>query len=240
MAFQAVASTAAEAATTLFDQDYYIEINEARWQAALAILSGLPEIRTCLDAGAGPGWFAAKLSALGYSVVGVEGRPELAAAARDRVAEVLFAVVDLEAKAAAAALPPSDLVFCFGLLYHLENPFAAIRHLHALTRRYMLIETQILPGEGLDFRLISEGQNATQGLHHHALIPTRQALVKMLKVAGFHRVLRFEGSVDHPDFVDGSEKHHRREIFLATDEVIDLPSFIEEEALAAPKIDYRR
>ncbi len=236
----ALQKAATETATTLFDQDYYIEINEARWQAALAILQALPDIRTCLDAGAGPGWFAAKLSALGYNVVGVEGRPELAGAARDRVANVPFAVVDLEAKNAAAALPPMDLVFCFGLLYHLENPFAAIRHLRVLTRRYMLIETQILPGDGLDLRLIAEGLNATQGLHHHALIPTRQALVKMLTVAGFRRVLRFLGRVDHPDFADLPDRHHRREIFLATDESIDLPDFVEEEERAAPKIDYRR
>ena len=34
-------------------------------------------------------------------------------------------------------LGASDLVLCPGLLYHLENPFQAIRNLHALTARIL-------------------------------------------------------------------------------------------------------
>ncbi|MGO7770990.1 hypothetical protein ACC736_39985, partial [Rhizobium ruizarguesonis] len=76
-------------------------------------------------------------------------------------------------------------VFCFGLLYNLENPFAAIRNLHRITEQYLFIETQIALGEGNDLVLVSEGQNQTQGLKFNALIPSRRALVKMLYVAGF-------------------------------------------------------
>jgi SAM-dependent methyltransferase len=227
-------------ATALFDRAHYQAINDARWQAATVILDGLPDMRTCLDVGAGPGWFTEKLAARGYNVIGVEGRPELAAAARTRVPGTHFAVVDIEDPMMAAALPPADLVFCFGLLYHLEDPFRGIRHLHALTRRCLLIETQILPGDELHLRLIAEGRNATQGLRHHALVPTRRALVKMLQVAGFNRIFRYAAPIDHEDFVDTPEKNHRREVFLATDEAFECPDFVREPASDAPKIDYRR
>lgn len=229
-----------EQAATLFDRDYYLEINEARWRAAEAILAGLPGIRTCLDVGAGPGWFAEKLRALGYRVVGAEGRAELVAIARERVPDVPFSLVDVTDAVATGSLPKTDLVFCFGLLYHLENPFAAIRNFFALTGRHLLIETQILPGEGVDLRLVAEGKNATQGLQHHALIPTRRALVKMLKVAGFQWVWRHSGEVEHPDFFDTDERRHRREIFLATREAISPTGFVEETEPAAPKVDYAR
>lgn len=225
--------------TALFDCARYLMINEARWQAAKAILDGLPGIGTCLDAGAGPGWFTAKLAARGYNVMGIEGRSELVQAAQARVPDTPFAVADIEETATATSLPMADLVFCFGLLYHLESPFRAIRHLRALTRRYLLIETQILPGDELHFRLIAEGHNTTQGLRHHALVPTRPALVKMLQVAGFRQILRYTAPVDHEDFVDTPEKTHRREIVLASDNLTDCPNFVLEAAPDAPKVDYR-
>ena len=115
-----------------------------------------------------------------------------------------------------------------------------IRHLRALTNRDLLIETQIPPGDELHFRLIAEGKNVTRGLQHHALVPTRQALVKMLQVAGFGRIFRYTVTVNHEDFVDTPEKAHRREIFLATDQLLDRAGFVQEPIPAAPKVDYRR
>ena len=39
-----------------------------------------------------------------------------------------------------------DLVLCFGLLYHLENPMRTIRHLRALTGQGLLLESMSLRG----------------------------------------------------------------------------------------------
>lgn len=39
-----------------------------------------------------------------------------------------------------------DLVLCFGLIYHLENPVGALRVARALCRRLCVVETQVVPG----------------------------------------------------------------------------------------------
>lgn len=222
----------------LFDQPYYIEINEARWTSAERIISSLPVIETCIDAGCGPGWFAERLVSMGLMVVGIDGRVELVDEARRRVPHAVFSAMDITSLQASECLPQVDLVFCFGLLYHLENPFAAIRALYRAAGRFLLIETQIAPEDGAGFRLVSEGQNETQGLTYHSLIPSRKALIKMLYVAGFSQVMRYTGEVNHIDFIDSSSRRHRREIFLATKQIGIFPDFVLESQPDTQKIDY--
>ncbi|HEY2613608.1 MAG TPA: hypothetical protein VGI94_22565, partial [Reyranella sp.] len=52
--------------------------------------------------------------------------------ARKRFPDIPFAQGDIE-NAGIVALGRFDLTLCFGLLYHLENPMLAIRHLRALS-----------------------------------------------------------------------------------------------------------
>jgi SAM-dependent methyltransferase len=222
----------------LFDQPYYLEINEARWTSAEKIISSLPTIETCLDAGCGPGWFAERLAKRGLVVFGIDGRVDLTEEARRRVPKAIFSTIDITSLQASAFLPQADLVFCFGLLYHLENPFAAIRALYQATSHFLLIETLIAPEEGACFQLVSEGQNETQGLTYHALIPSRKALIKMLYVAGFSHVMRYTGVVNHIDFNDSPNRRHRREILLASKESGTFPDFVPETQPVTPKIDY--
>jgi SAM-dependent methyltransferase len=224
-----------------FDHPYYIEINEARWLVAKRIIAQLPNVRSCTDVGCGPGWFADRLSEIGLDVLGVDGRQELVDEAASRVSKARFQKLDIMSTEATLSLSPVDLVFCFGLLYHLENPFAAIRNLYCLTDKYLFIETQIAPGHGNNLILVSEGKNETQGLNFHAVIPSRIALLKMLYVAGFKSVHRFTGEIIHNDFVDTPNRLHRREVFLAVKfSGFMLPDFEREIEPHTPKIDYAR
>lgn len=224
-----------------FDQPYYIEINEARWSVAKSIIIKLPNVRTCTDVGCGPGWFAGRLSEMGLDVTGIDGRKELVNEATRRVPKARFETLDITSTEATLPLSRADLVFCFGLLYHLENPFAAIRNLFYLTDKYLFIETQIAPGDANNFVLVSEGRNETQGLNFHAVIPSRRALLKMLYVAGFKSVHRFTGSITHSDFIDTPDRLHRREVFIAAKSTgITLPDFFHEIEPVANKINYER
>ena len=224
-----------------FDQPYYIEINEARWSSAKKVIADLPGVETCLDAGCGPGWFSVRLAELGLKVLGVDGRQELVDEAARRVPQARFELLDITSPEGAAKRAPCDLTFCFGLLYHLENPFAAVRNLSILTGKYLFIETQVAPGDGNDCILVSEGRNETQGLNFHALIPSRKVLLKMLYVSGFTNVYRFTGSIGHGDFIDTPDRLHRREVFLATKGTsVSLPDFVYEAEPTTPKIDYSR
>lgn len=99
-----------------------------------------------------------------------------------------------------------DLVLCFGLLYHLENPVGALRIARALTRRALLIETQVVPGlTGLvdygsfrfvrplkgSFGIIDETEEthgpeaSTTGI---CLVPSREGLLWILERLGFARI----------------------------------------------------
>lgn len=225
----------------LFDRSYYLEINEARWSVAESVIEGLPNVRTCIDVGCGPGWFSDRLSKRGLDVFGIDGRQELVDEAARRVPKAKFKTFDITSIDDSRSLLPADLVFCFGLLYHLENPFAAIRNLHFLTENFLFIETQIAPGEGNDFVLVSEGRNQTQGLNFYAVIPSRRALLKMLYVAGFKSVHRYSGKFAHSDFFDTPDRLHRREVFLAAKSaMLTLPDFVQESEPVTPKINYAK
>jgi 2-polyprenyl-3-methyl-5-hydroxy-6-metoxy-1,4-benzoquinol methylase len=49
-----------------------------------------------------------------------------------------------------------DLVLCFGLLYHLENPFRAIRKLHAAAEKVLMIESMCIPAKAPRMQLLGE------------------------------------------------------------------------------------
>ena len=134
----------------LFDEPYYLRINQARWSAAERILDNLREqtavdLKTCLDVGCGPGWFTEKLQGKNFLVEGLEGRSTLVREARRRVPGVVFHQADAESDGETRSLGTYDLVFCFGLLYHTENPFRVIRNLRRPTRHLLLIETVLIP-----------------------------------------------------------------------------------------------
>ena len=229
----------------LFDEPYYIEINEARWTLAASVIQTLQRQRsggltTCLDVGSGPGWFAERLVGLGLDVIGVEGRADLTAEAARRVPGAAFQTVNVESEAEMGALGQLDLVFCLGLLYHTENPFRVLRNLEQRTGGALLLETQVIPGDQPTFCLIGEGQNETQGLTYHSIIASRPALVKMLQTAGFAWVARFTGRVEHPDFIDTPERYARRAIYLAARQPFDVPDFVTEPTVNVGKYDYTR
>lgn len=77
---------------------------------------------------------------------------------------------------------PSDVVFYFGVLYHVENPIQELRYLRSVTREYALIETAIHKGEGWLFRPGWDGDFT------NAWYPSISALEVALKYVGFTQV----------------------------------------------------
>jgi SAM-dependent methyltransferase len=228
---------------TLFDQPFYREINEARWHIAEAVLGDLLEhvpLRTCLDVGAGPGWFTRRLQGLGLEVEGLEGRAENVELFRVRVPDARIRHVDVESEPQTSALGRFDLVFCFGLLYHTENPLRVLRNLRRLTRHVLFLETMVVPGESPYAMLVTENENETQGLTRTSLIPTTSCLVTMLACAGFPWTYEYAGPVDHPDFLDTAARHRRRRIFIASSSEIAVRHTARVHAVATPKYDFAK
>lgn len=212
----------------IFDEPWYQDINHARWTVARGIIEQLYSngARSCLDVGCGPGWFSEKMVAMGLAVHGVDGRPHVVETARCRVKAASFSVANVEDHAGVLSLQPADLVFCFGLLYHLENPFAAIRNMFRLTQQVLLIETRLIPREEPLCWLVDERLNEAQGLHHNALMLTLAALLKMLFRAGFLSVYEYVGKISHEEFYETPDLPRRRRIVMASKEPkLDIAGF---------------
>jgi hypothetical protein len=58
----------------------------------------------------------------------------------------------------------ADLIFCFGLLYHTENPFQVIRNIERLTGQRLLLEPPAFPSHEPVLRFVDEGPYLDQGL----------------------------------------------------------------------------
>lgn len=205
-------------------------------QDAIASAFGtpLPANLEAIDLASHQGWFSAKLHELGFArVIGVDARDEHVADAR-LMAETLghsrttFRQSDVHALRA-DDIGTFDLVLCFGLIYHLEDPIGALRVARALCRGTCLIETQVAPGQTgwLDygshrfvrpiqgsFAIIDETddthgpETSTLGI---CLVPSLDALVWILRKVGFSRVEVL------PVPADGYEQlvHHKRVMIAA-------------------------
>jgi SAM-dependent methyltransferase len=186
----------------IFDQKHYELLNRVRGDVVSLLLAELKEplnFKTSLDVGCGLGYFSRFLKSLGLDVTAVDGRQQNVDEAQLRNPDIRVLRFDAE-DPGMRSLGKFDLVFCFGLLYHLENPFLAIRHLQAMTGTLLLAEGVIFPGDTPTMGLVEEGSSDDQGLNHIAFYPTETCLEKMFYCAGFRFVYRFTTMPDHSDY----------------------------------------
>ena len=74
-----------------------------------------------------------------------------------------------------------DFVFCFGVLYHLKNPYLAIENLYKITNDTLVIETQGYFSNSKDYSGVLDVRD---GFVRHS----PEALKFLLKKAGFKKV----------------------------------------------------
>lgn len=188
---------------------------------------------SAVDLACHQGWFSAQLAQSGIGrVIGIDARPEHIADAtliRDAMALPQIELREGDVHAIdTAALGQHDLVLCFGLIYHLENPVGALRVARALCKRLCVVETQVVPGltgwvdygsyrfvrplKG-SFGIIDETgethgpEASTTGI---CLVPSVEALCWIMERIGFRRVEVLEV----PD--DGYEQLvHRKRVMVA-------------------------
>ncbi len=201
-----------------FDQNEALQINGARQRFLDRFLGELikfGDLSTVLDVGCGYGFFSACLRSAGLQVTGCDVRARNIAEARRRYPDLPFTVVDIE-DVSTRTLGSFDLVFCFGLLYHLENPFQAVRILHDLTGKYLLIESRVMPFRSPLGALCEEPPADNQSLRYVAWVPSERALITMLYAAGFDAVYRPDQVPEHQDFQGGVTRRRMRTVLLAS------------------------
>lgn len=169
------ATTAASASSEVaegFSSARYQRINEARL-AHLASLAMDLEGRSVLELGAGPGDLTGFFVDRGCTITSVDARPENIDELTTRHPSVEGLVIDLD-----APLEPLgrqfQVVFIYGLIYHLGNPGALLRWAAEHCSQLALVSTCVSPGQGEELNPVAENAaTGTQSASGKASRPTR-------------------------------------------------------------------
>ena len=209
--------------TVAFDQPLQSLMREAEieflrrvippWQSAMGL-------RTALDLGCGVGYFSALLRDLGFELTATDFRAENIAEARSRHSGIDFRIADAE-DPTLSSLGKFDLVFCFGLLYHLENPFRVIRNLHALTGKLLLLESMAVPNEHPFLFVLDEPAGVDQSMGAVSFYPSDGAIIKMAFRAGFPHVYQFRELPNHENYRASVGRECTRTMFAASLQPLD-------------------
>jgi tRNA (mo5U34)-methyltransferase len=188
---------------------------------------------SAIDLACSEGWFSHRMLEWGaQTVTGVDIRPEnihRATLVRDRLGidPERFAlrtsdVFDLDP----VQLGTFDVVLCFGLIYHLEDPIGALRITRALTRGVCIVESQLTeqvepirhgwgtagqfmeqPASWAAYYEPAQLQESHPVAAHGGVvsfIPNRVALLEAMTAAGFSRVQPLVPATGNPQYVDGN------------------------------------
>jgi 2-polyprenyl-3-methyl-5-hydroxy-6-metoxy-1,4-benzoquinol methylase len=207
------------ASAPIFDQPHYDLLDHARGDVVARLLeelTPLASLKTAIDVGCGLGYFSRLLQSRGLEVTAVDGRLQNVEEARRRSGGVRFQQYNAE-DSNLSSLGTFDLGFCFGLLYHLENPLLTIRNLKSLTGKILLVESVIFPGDEPIMALIDEEAHEDQGLNHIAFYPTEACLIKMLYKAGFKNVFGLTRQPEHDHYRSLNGGRRVRTLLAASD-----------------------
>jgi SAM-dependent methyltransferase len=216
--------------TEAFLGDHYQRHNQRR-QEHLATL-GLPlERRSVLEVGAGIGDHTSFFLDRGCRVVATEAREENLAILRKRHRDIEVKLLDVE-----DADPPEkrvfDIVYCYGLLYHLSRPSEAIAYLAQRCGDLLLLETSVSYGDHEAINPVLEpANNPTQSVRGAGCRPTRPWLYRELG-KHFDHVYMPLTQPYHPEFpLDWSNPDKSgkliRAIFIASRGLLANPLLIE-------------
>lgn len=177
-------------------------------------------LHTALDLGCGVGHYSAALREIGFEVTAADARAQNVEEARSRHPEIDFRIVDAE-DPSISQLGKFDLVVCFGLLYHLENPLRAMRNLSGLTDKVLLLGSIVVAEDDPFLLLLDEPAGEDQSLRAVSCYPSEGAIIKMAYRAGFPHVYRFRELPNHEDFRAGVGRARARTMIAASVPALD-------------------
>jgi SAM-dependent methyltransferase len=210
-----------------FDTEGADAINRARLEHLESL--GLPlEGKTVLDVGGGPGHLAQFFVERGCRVVSVDARPENIARMHELYPTLEGHVADVE-EDDLTRFGRFDVVFCYGLLYHLENPVRALRSIVAACDGLLLLETMVCDTSAAVLRIEDEYLSANQALRGIAHRPSPAWIAMTLDRIGFRNVYAARTPPAHPDYVfewhdnlyTARDGHLLRGIYVASTSRID-------------------
>lgn len=176
----------------------YGAINSARVQHLQSLNIPL-EGKRVADVGAGIGDLGQFFVEKGCSVVCFDGREENIQALKAKYPGQEAYVLDVE-RDSLRAWGSFDIVFAYGLLYHLENPIAALRNMGEACTGFALIETMICDHSLPILRVVKESRAFDQALKGLGSRPSPSYIALALQEAGFESVYAAKHPPRHLDY----------------------------------------
>jgi SAM-dependent methyltransferase len=181
---------------SVFDSPEALGLNKARMDHLALFNFPLDGIRV-LDLGCGVGHLSQFFVGRGAKVTAVDARQDNIDSLRVRYPNLRADVLDIERPLDSR---PYGVVFCYGLLYHLQNPLAALVMMAKLTTDILLLESIVLDSPELLVKYEPEDQHiANQSITGMGCRPTR-ALIRTKLRELFPYVYIPKVQPDHPDF----------------------------------------
>lgn len=184
--------------TEVFDGADAREINEARLGHLESLALPL-DGRSVLDVGCGVGHLAQFFVARGCAVTCVDARAENVRGLRARYPDLHGRALNVETTPL-APLGAFNIVFAYGLLYHLENPMAALRNMATVCTDLLLLETIICDSPRPVLGLEDETTSVNQGLHGLGCRPSPSYVTLALNRVGFAHVYAPRRPPEYPDY----------------------------------------
>jgi tRNA (mo5U34)-methyltransferase len=184
----------------------------------LALCGGSLKRRRVLDVGCNEGYWSFEASKAGADfVLGIEARSEFIEKA-NFVTDVLgtsnVEFKQLNVYQLSEEHGQFDVVLIFGLLHHLSEPVGLLRKIRALTREYVVIDTDVdhytPPTSGVlvvyrEYDPRHGGDRIGAFDEEIVLIPTMTSLYDILEAAGFVNVRFLQPGADMPaNYLDGT------------------------------------
>lgn len=155
-----------------FTNEHYQRHNRRR-QEHLASLSLPLAGKSVIEVGAGIGDHTEFFLDRGCRVTSTDARANLVELIQKRYSNIDTAIFDANS-AAPKTLKAHDIVYAYGVLYHLHNPTQALASMAHLCSDILLLETCVTPGPGKAINLVAENRDdATQAAVGDGCRPTR-------------------------------------------------------------------
>lgn len=197
------------------------EINDAR-QNHLASLGLDLTGKKVLEVGAGIGLHTPFFINRQCDITVTDGRPENVGEIKRRHPGLNSFILDLEQDESLVSLGKFDIIYCYGLLYHLHNAESALRHMSEISDM-LLLETMVSTSTQDDITFLDDHSGYNGSIVGKACRPSRLWLLNRLTKFYGHGYISLT-QPDYPDFCTNWESPSpapHRAIFVGSRTPID-------------------